>query len=103
MDNKRKKIIDDLWKNTEYGQWVMLSARGKQNEADELAEKMIAKYPFRLDTIDKDVSVKIASNIKDSDEFDDYMKELDSADPELVEFMISHDIFGKVFDILNNN
>ena len=102
MDNKRKKYIDDLWKHTEYGQWVMLSAKGKTKKADDLAEKIIVNFPFSLDAIEADLSTEIAKAIDDESEFDDYMKMLDEEDSDLVEFMILHDTFGKVYDLLKD-
>ncbi len=100
MKVERKTKIDELWKNTEYGQWILLASKGNNKEADALAQKMIGKYPFSLDAIGKELSKKIAKEINGESEFDEYLETLDSEDYELVEFLISNDTFGKVYDYL---
>lgn len=100
MDPERKKEIDKLWMETEYGQWVLNAAAGNEDEAEKLAESIFKKPPFFLESVDRELAEKIASELKYADEFDDYMKALDSEDYDLVGFMISHDTFGYVYDLM---
>lgn len=100
MEKSKKELIDSLWMKTEYGKWLFASASGNKAKADELAKKMKSNYPWSMDTIDKEISEKIAEHLANVDEFDDYLKMLDKENYNLVDFMIAADAFGKVYDIL---
>lgn len=97
MKRERKLSIDALWMHTDYGQWVLNSADGNEQEAEEIAKKIAKKYPFSLDAADNEISKLIASSLESSDEFEEYLKMLDDEDFELVEFMIANDVFGTVY------
>lgn len=100
MDKERKKEIDDLWMNTDYGKYVLLAASEKYDEANKILEKITNEWPFSYDEVEKEISRKIADELKNEAEFDDYMRLLDDENYDLVEFMISHDTLGYVYDFL---
>lgn len=100
MDKERKKEIDDLWMNTDYGKYVLLAASEKYDEANKILEKITNERPFSYDEVEKEISRKIADELKNEAEFDDYMRLLDDENYDLVEFMIAHDTLGYVYDFL---
>lgn len=100
MDKVRKKKIDNLWMNTDYGKYVLLAASEKYDEANKILEEIISKPPFSRNEVEKEISRKIAKELKNEAEFDDYMRLLDDENYELVGFMVSHDTFGYVYDLL---
>ncbi len=102
MQEDRKKKIDSLWRNTDYGQWVLSMISGEENEAEKITEKIAGKFPFTLSNCDREISKIIADEINDEAEFDEYLKALDEENPELIEFMISHDTFGSVYQFLSD-
>lgn len=101
MDRGKKKQIDNLWRDSDFGKWVAYAAKGKNAEANKVAEKMIAQYPFSLYEIEKELARKLSEVITQSNEFEDYLKALDEEDAELVEFMISNDTFGYIYNFLD--
>ena len=97
MNKKRKETIDLLWIDTLFGKWVLAASKGLVNEAEELEEKIAKQYPFMLDYAEKELCKVIANELKSPDEFKSYLEMLDEENPQVVEFMISRDIFGKLY------
>lgn len=101
MTKERKKDIDNLWINTDFGKWVLLASEGKTDEANDLFVQIGSSFPWSVDQVEQELSAKIANELDNADEFDEYLKMLDEENYDLVGFMISQDIFGKVFSLLN--
>ena len=96
----KKNDINGLWMNTEYGQWVLLASKRKIQEANELLEKIKSKPPWNIEQVSKELNVQIAKAFDSVDDFEDYLRLLEKDDDDLVDFIISHDVFGKVYEIL---
>ena len=97
-----KKKIDSIWKNTEIGKWIQLASSGKEKEGNELYSKIENNIPFNFHNELKKVCQDIAKQFKNESEFDEYLKLLDEENYDVVEFIISNDVFEEVYKILNN-
>lgn len=100
MTKQKKEFIDSLWMDTDYGQWVLLSSKGKTESANEMLIKIQSDFPWSAEQIAKELSVRIAKELDSAEEFDEYLKMLDEENYDLVDFMISHDVFGHVYSII---
>lgn len=97
MNTIRKKEIDSLWIDTLYGNWVTAAAHGKEVEASALVEEAAKDFPFTLADRGSILCEKISKNMKYDTEFDEYLRSVDLEDPDLVDFIISNDIFGNLY------
>lgn len=86
--------------NTDYGQWILFASKGEVKAANEILTKLKSQYPWNVEQIEKELSVKIAKEFNSVEDYEDYLKVLDEDDYNLVDFIISQDIFGKVYDLL---
>lgn len=102
MTKRKKEFIDSLWMNTDFGQWVIFSSKGEIDSANELLVKIQSSFPWSADTVEKELSSKIAEEFDSVAEYEEYLKVLDEDNGELVEFMISKDVFGEVYHLLYN-
>ena len=59
MDKERKKKIDDLWMNTDYGKYVLLASSEKYDEANKILEKITNEWPFSYDEVEKETGRRI--------------------------------------------
>lgn len=100
MTRQKKEHIDQIWMSTEYGQWVLLGASGKVEEANQKLRDIRSKYPWDTCIIDTDLSQKIASNFNHISEFEEYLKLLDAENPDIVDFMISQGVFDAIYKML---
>lgn len=100
MDQKRKKHIDSLWMKTDLGRFVLACAAGKEAEAVAIKKKVLTNYPFSFAPMEKELSKILAAEVKDENEWKEYLETLDAADSDLVAFMISDDTFGCIYDLL---
>ena len=100
MTTERKKYIDNLWMNTDYGKWIFAATSKQETEAKNLIKKMCSTFPFHVDQIDQNLSKKIANEIKSMDEWNEYLKLLDEENANLMDFIISCGIFETVDNIL---
>lgn len=97
MEKSRKDYISSLWVGTPYGKWVLAAASGKMEEAEEIARSMAQAYPFTLGNADRLLCEEIAAKLKHPDEFREYLAALDAENADLVGFMISQDVLGKLY------
>ena len=103
MIKAKKELIDKLWMETEYGQWLLASASGNKEKADELIKAIKSKYPWDINIVDKELCRKIAEHLESIEEYEDYLKLLDDENYELVGFIIAFDAFGSIYDILKGD
>lgn len=96
-----KKKVDSIWMNTEIGKWIQLASEGKEKEANELYSKIENDIPMNFHNELKKVCESIAKQFKNENEFEEYMKALDEENYNLVEFIISNDVFDEVYKLLN--
>lgn len=101
MTKQKKEFIDGLWMNTDYGKWILISSEGKIEEANEMLRKIQSEFPWNADQVSKELSIKVAKEFDSVEEYDEYIKMLDEENYDLVDFMISNDVFGYIYDILN--
>lgn len=97
MDKKRKEYIDSLWMDTLFGKWVLAAAAGKNEEAERIREIIFDSYPYFLEDCDRLLCEKLDAAMEYPGEMDDYLAELDKENYDLVDFIISQDIFGEVW------
>lgn len=86
--------------NTDYGKWVLLASKGETKAANEILTKIKSNFPWDAERIEKELSVKIAKEFDSVEEYEKYLKMLDEDDYNLVEFLISNEIFSKVYNLI---
>lgn len=100
MDADKKTNIDNIWKNTDVGQWIFARATGDVEHANKIIKKNASEPPFSFEQCVNAVCLTMSKEFEDIDEFEDYLKALDKEQPDVVEFIISDDTFGKIYDYL---
>lgn len=100
MDEKRKQKIDSVWKDTDVGRWIILSADGKAKEADKMFNKVAEQRPWCFEQSEKELCLSLSRELESVEEFDDYLKALDDESTALVGFIIAHDVFGAVYGFI---
>lgn len=101
MNKKRKEYIDSLWKNTELYEWILAVINEDETRAKEIKEALFNKgYFCMIEQLDDEISETISKEIKNVEEFYEYLKLLDKENSEMVGVIVSHNLFRKVDDML---
>lgn len=100
MDKAKKRKIDEIWMNDDFGRYVLNAASGNLKEAQNAFEALIDQPWKSFSEINKQYSKRIAIELNSAKEFDEYLRLLDAENYDLVGFIISHNIFGYVYDLI---
>jgi predicted ribonuclease toxin of YeeF-YezG toxin-antitoxin module len=96
-----KDKIDSVWMDSDIGKWIQLASAGKEKEANELYVKIENDIPMNFHNELSKVCKDIAKQFKTEDEFEEYLKILDEENYDMVDFIISNDVFEEVYKILS--
>lgn len=89
MDNKRKKYIDTLWRNTPCGKFIIAAAKGQNEEAERIQEEIFREYPFFVCEAEKLLAEEMKKELKQG-EFIEYLMLLEKEDKELLHYLYAH-------------
>ena len=94
MDTKTIEKINKVWFDTDLGKYVKYGSQNDNKKGQELIDKLFSvtpDWPGLLHNQEKQIAENIKTIINEN-EYDDYLKYLSVNSPEILDFMISHDI-----------
>ena len=89
MDNKRKKYIDALWRNTLCGKFIIAAAKGNDAEAEQIRKEIFKEYPFFVSEAEKLLADEMKKELQQG-EFIEYLKILEKEEPDILHYLYTN-------------
>lgn len=103
MKKELKKRIDDVWLNTNFGQWCVAVAEERMQDAEIIRERIFNDGYFSMEWLENELADKIAELIHDETEVDEYLELLEKENYDLVDVLIREEFFYEISKRLEND
>lgn len=100
MDKELKQKIDDIWRETYYGQICFARSREDHEKAEHIKQSAFEAGYLCLAMMERELAEKIAALLSDVSQVDEYLMLLDKEDRKLGYIMIRYDLFSEVEECL---